>query len=589
LLIQVRGKRSDRVAAWNLVSDTDWLNRVGKNSAVGQMEFRPDGEGYPRIVGELIGPLGIRMAFEEDKSAWIRGRFFEQRRSFQSGVFRTTAFSAKLHPDEDGVIPEIQVDITPAQAFLGPVVRAAASAVQRRWQAAVEALPLPGQGEGPPEIRSLDAGAMGVLRRWQQSVAPELADRIHRHLLTERPVLLQRTRAFQLADRWGLDRDEVLNGLIRGVKPGLFELYWSVRCPRCYGQTSSTHHLGDVQDHAACASCQLQFLPDLGENVEVLFAPHPGITPRAQENFCTVFPAAAEETHASFLLAPGEQAQGMVALTPGRWRLGDGADLHIEVTQEPGSGELSWRRGTEGETVQPMGEAALQMHNDGAERTRVQLFLDSESPQLCPASYLTNLPEFRRRMSHQVLARDIRISVRSTCLLFTDLAGSTAMYEELGDAAAYAVVRDHFSVLRKVVEAEGGVVVKTIGDAVMAAFNHEDAAMRAGVEAVRTIDRFIAERQLTVQPRLRAGVHVGPALMVHSDTSGLDYFGRTVNIAARTEGAARPGELCWTQDVHDRPEVALAIQGLPGRVSEERSTFKGILGEQVVYRLVVQP
>jgi class 3 adenylate cyclase len=113
----------------------------------------------------------------------------------------------------------------------------------------------------------------------------------------------------------------------------------------------------------------------------------------------------------------------------------------------------------------------------------------------------------------RVLAPDIRISNRSVSLLFTGLTGSTAMYEKLGGAKAFAIVRDHVTILRRVTESHGGVIVKTIGDAIMAAFSDPVKTMAAALEMVDALDSWVADGDLGVQIRLRVGFHVGPALM----------------------------------------------------------------------------
>ena len=64
-------------------------------------------------------------------------------------------------------------------------------------------------------------------------------------------------------------------------------------------------------------------------------------------------------------------------------------------------------------------------------------------------------------------------------IMFTDLKGSTELYDVLGDAAAYNLVRDHFAFRLDRVQRNHGFVVKTVGDAVMAAFSRPDGAVRA--------------------------------------------------------------------------------------------------------------
>ena len=99
----------------------------------------------------------------------------------------------------------------------------------------------------------------------------------------------------------------------------------------------------------------------------------------------------------------------------------------------------------------------------------------------------------------------------------------------------------------------GGARVKTIGDALMAAFSDPLDAVRAGLEMQRRFQVWAQTLSLDTPPGLKVGIHWGPAMAVHTDQAGLDWFGGTVNLAARCEGQARAGEVIWTADVHDRP------------------------------------
>jgi class 3 adenylate cyclase len=192
-------------------------------------------------------------------------------------------------------------------------------------------------------------------------------------------------------------------------------------------------------------------------------------------------------------------------------------------------------------------------------------------------------------MGHQVLAPNVRISIRNVTLVFTDLTSSTAMYEELGDAAAYALVRDHFAVLRRQIEAHNGVLVKTIGDAVMAAFHEPGAAVTCCIELMRAYNVWSAGKNLNVRPQLKVGVHTGPALMVHTDANGLDYFGGSVNLAARAQGAASPGELVITHACHGHPGVLAALQTHGLEPSAHEVSMKGLSTSTLLYRVMVTP
>ncbi len=104
--------------------------------------------------------------------------------------------------------------------------------------------------------------------------------------------------------------------------------------------------------------------------------------------------------------------------------------------------------------------------------------------------------------------------LRDVTVMFTDLGGSTALYDRLGDHAAFALVRRHFAALRAGVLGAGGMVVKTIGDAVMAVFPEPAAAVRTALAALDEADPPL---------RLKVGIHRGPAIAAALDEGRPDY------------------------------------------------------------------
>jgi class 3 adenylate cyclase/transcriptional regulator with XRE-family HTH domain len=136
-------------------------------------------------------------------------------------------------------------------------------------------------------------------------------------------------------------------------------------------------------------------------------------------------------------------------------------------------------------------------------------------------------------------------------LMFTDLGESTALYAQQGDPRAFSLVREHYHHLFASVGAAGGAVIKTIGDAVMAAFPRGGMALAAALDAQRTITRLNKEFQLGDDEslKLKIGLHAGPALMVTLDNR-LDYFGTTVNVAARLQRLATAGEIVFSTALH---------------------------------------
>src|SRR5207247_1487794 len=157
------------------------------------------------------------------------------------------------------------------------------------------------------------------------------------------------------------------------------------------------------------------------------------------------------------------------------------------------------------------------------------------------ASMVIAMSEFRTLFSEEVLSPETPISVGAVALMFTDLKASTTLYEKIGEAPAYGLVRRHFDLLRETIAKCDGTLVKTIGDSVMAAFFDPAKAVEAAFEMHRTIDEDNAARG---EPALtlKIGIHHGPCIAVNLNDI-LDYFGTAANIAARVRSEEHTSEL----------------------------------------------
>ena len=158
---------------------------------------------------------------------------------------------------------------------------------------------------------------------------------------------------------------------------------------------------------------------------------------------------------------------------------------------------------------------------------------------------------FRDFFRSEVIGATEGIAVLDVTLVFTDLKGSTALYERIGDLNAYIQVQRHFQHLLDATVRHNGAVTKTIGDAVMAAFSTAADAVQAALdmrEAVDQLNRDRPQRDFI----LKIGVHRGAAIAVTLNER-LDYFGQTVNIAARVQNLADGDEICITEEVYGAP------------------------------------
>jgi class 3 adenylate cyclase len=208
--------------------------------------------------------------------------------------------------------------------------------------------------------------------------------------------------------------------------------------------------------------------------------------------------------------------------------------------------------------------------------------MEKRRPFLTAKRMLSN-QTFRDLFRTDTLDVDQRLKITSLTFLFTDLRGSTALYERVGDLVAFDLVRAHFRVLHEIVAAESGAVVKTIGDAVMATFPTPDRAVAAALrmrEAMRGLNAERGRDELI----LKIGIHEGPCIAVTLNERQ-DYFGQTVNIASRVQGLATSQEIYATGPVVEdaRASGVLSARGLAPM--SQQAALKGIAGEVSVYAI----
>ncbi len=137
-------------------------------------------------------------------------------------------------------------------------------------------------------------------------------------------------------------------------------------------------------------------------------------------------------------------------------------------------------------------------------------------------------------------------------LMFTDIEGSTALNERLGDDGWLEVLTVHDKLVRRCIRAERGQVIKTLGDSFMAAFAQPQRALACAIAVQR--DLLDAEPPQGVDIRVRIGLHTGEAI-----ARGRDLFGVNVATAARVAAQARGGEILVTEDVAKRLDGSHAL------------------------------
>ena len=209
-------------------------------------------------------------------------------------------------------------------------------------------------------------------------------------------------------------------------------------------------------------------------------------------------------------------------------------------------------------------------------------------PEWIDAALATTLQEFRDFFSKEMLSPQETFSIRNLAVIFTDIKGSTEMYERLGDSKAFYLVKEHFKIMEDVVRRNDGGIVKTIGDAVMAVFRRPDQAIDAAREMIDRFDAFNLENRTKDQIVIKVGVHAGPCIAVTLNER-IDYFGTSVNTAARIQGLSDGRDVMVSERFFRESGAARSLKASGWAWESFTTSLKGLKGAQEVYKLVKAP
>jgi class 3 adenylate cyclase len=390
-------------------------------------------------------------------------------------------------------------------------------------------------------------------------------------------ITLARLRPRVLADEWQTDRRATLELCLYATRAGLLELRWELLCPLCRGANESHETLGEVNSQVHCDSCRIDYTIDFDRSVEITFRPNPAIRKIELQQFCTGGPEVTPHIIAQQLLRAGERRTLNMQLETGSYRIRSpqmAADTFLTI-EESGTKEATFaaedNRWTTSESVISTSPIVTLINETASE----QLFIFERtrwSDRATTASEVTSLQIFRDLFSREALRPGEQIRVGQITILFTDLRDSTRYYREAGDAPAFGKVMTHFDVLRACIAEHDGAIIKTIGDAVMAVFQNPAQSLSAVIAAQ---ERLAAAREAPPL-KLKAGIHTGACIAVTLNDR-LDYFGSTVNFAARLVGVSEGDDIIISEAMKDDPAVAALIETLDEKFSIApcRAALKG--------------
>lgn len=436
-----------------------------------------------------------------------------------------------------------------------------------------------------------------------------------------------RIQPVQLGEKLGISTSLMLDMLLYSVKYDILRMEWHLVCEACTGLIHSNEKFSVYgENEILCPFCNRYVMPDFRENVEVTFSVHPSLDVRMPD-FCKNSTLYKKYFFSKSYTNGGFEKYMKHGIIPWYHGIAPESNVTVEVevweglfchlfsldcqtlylvrgTSTPNDGQKSEAPKTSfiflhenNDPVYvdlPTGKHTFILSNQLSRTIGVSMLLCvagerfheihqtypvTPMPLLSGSRLLTD-SRFIELFGRHEFTDNFFFQMGNLSILFSDLQASTQMYGEIGDLAAYNLVGKHFDLLSQVVEKYRGRVIKTIGDAVMAVFYNKIDAVIAAIEMHETMESFrhpVTQRQI----KLKIGIHHGTVLAISANQS-IDYFGQTVNIAARVQSLACGGEICMPEMIIDQ-DVARLFSERKQKRRRVRSVLKGIREKTAVH------
>lgn len=551
---------SSPASLWPHVSNTERLNRAVGLPAL-KYEIRRDPVvGTKRFAHAKV--LGFKMEWEEHPFEWVEGRRMGILREFNRGPFVWMLSVVELTPKPGGgtilnhtlrAEPRNWLGKFIAPSNLGKNARKGLDAVYRRIDQSLKSIVAGEQVidsfEPPSRLpksrqRRLDSR---IERLMIAGASRESSDILGLYLANAPDQEVARIKPLALARRFAIDENAMIETCLRGVGEGLLQLQWDVICPLCRIPSGHRDTLKEILEHESCQTCDAAFQTDFASAVELVFRVHPEIREIEKGTYCAGGPAHSPHVVAQIRLAPSERIELPLALSEGLYRIrGPQLTWNIDLRVTADAVTDRWEINLESQQRETLpavssGSQILIVQNGPDRELMIRIERSTDRDDVLTAARALALPAFRELFPGEVLSPG-QLAPASTITLFQACPDrSEELFKTLGEARAFLLIQATLRIVEARVKAEGGVVVKSVGEGLLAAFNEVSSAVRTALSLPKALD----EDQATFGTTIKTSIHRGMA-MVATINNQLDYFGQTPRVAGKLLDLAGQNQLAIT-------------------------------------------
>lgn len=517
---------------WPVLSDT-----AGMNRKLGLAPMKFSTENGVRVGQQKL--LGSVIEWTEGPWQWRQNAWLTNERVYKNGFFKSIAGRFELEPMGPS---QCRVTLTFAPVYRSkiwkPLLSWATKRILVQLLDAIESTVDERAGKSKLEVpkRSLKDWLTGVQDVERAKIAPK-------EVASLTASTWQQVFSEALAERQLTLRFEAL-------------------CPHCRGGKQSAPRLTDLPEKVFCESCEIDFAINTQDSIEVSFRDNTIPAHLLGLDFCS-----ADVTHKPAIVYQrlGPAWRESLTLAPGVYSLkkkGEARSLSFQVEELMPAEELVldelWFNPTN--SLRKIGPRVTLVARSLPQDSLIMLEQLSKVRGALFATEVLTVPEFIKVMPAESLVTTFPMEMGERSVLFTDVVGSTDMYFQIGDTAAFQKVRESFLLIGEIAQRNKGVLVKTIGDATMYSFLSAADALRTALE-IQLVNR---QRDT----KLRITLHHGPCLSVGTK-DGPDFFGDTVNVCAKFQAVAGADQVAFERGMRELMPAELWQELIKGHQVEE--------------------
>ncbi|WP_191687910.1 adenylate/guanylate cyclase domain-containing protein [Sporosarcina gallistercoris] len=561
---------------WELVSDTNRLNRY---IGLFPVSFSPFTTGTRQLIRKAKGKAFgfVEVEWEEHVFEWVRGSFYSVERKYTKGPVERVIWKVSLEKVDERVTNMTLTGVFEYRSLIGKIAlkKGIIPQLYQTFSYVEDAAATKSQVPTLKEQKSIQVNER-LLQDAEHhlkelSLERNLVDSFIRTIRMESDEAVTSIQPYRWAFEHGFTKQQAVRLFLFASETGVLDYEWSLMCPNCRVAKDHASVLKDVKKTVHCDLCGVDFDLDFENYVEMTFHVNGAIRKTNEETFCINGPTNSPHTVGQFRIPPH-------AITHIPWS-SIPKDMQVRLVKYNFKIPFIFQPNMESSQIhlQPDGITEpflIQSRNisivNESDEELVVAFEETRWDEFAlTAREVTSLQLFRDLLPAEVLAPGMQIGVGKLTILFTDLKDSTQLYERVGDARAYSDVQKHFTSLGSIIRAHEGTIVKTIGDSIMAAFASNIQALYAALEIQSSVSSL--NNLLNNPVTIKVGLHEGPVIAVNAN-GVLDYFGRTVNMAARVQQQSTGGDIVLKKNLFDELDMEESL----GTAKEFSTTLHGM-------------